>query len=214
MRIPARPADTDADAERVQGRVAAPSAHRTATATRVFDDDYGRGRRTARACARAAAGPPQGLGPTLRRIALRRRRRGRLARRFRTPGFHAGQSHDRLPSWSRLSDPSRWRSRPLRALLPRWLGRELGARNRPRQPRRRCGALCPEHVDSAIARLETDYYVPVDCLRSAVVRYSLCNFIHLATMFKIDLFVSKGRPYDREAAARASPQALDEKPGA
>ena len=75
-------------------------------------------------------------------------------------------------------------------------------------------ALGPEHVDRLIARLETDYYIPVDRLRSAVVRYSSCNFIHLATMFKIDLFVSKGRPYDREAAARASPQALDERPDA
>jgi hypothetical protein len=75
-------------------------------------------------------------------------------------------------------------------------------------------ALGPEHVDRLIARLETDYHIPVDRLRSAVVRYSSCNFIHLATMFKIDLFVSKGRPYDREAAARASPQALDERPDA
>lgn len=75
-------------------------------------------------------------------------------------------------------------------------------------------ALGPEHVDRLIARLGTDYYIPVDRLRSAVVRCSSCNFIHLATMFKIDLFVSKRRPYDREAAARASPQALDEGPDA
>lgn len=33
-------------------------------------------------------------------------------------------------------------------------------------------------------------------------------------MFRIDLFVSKGRPYDRVAAVRASPQALDEAPEA
>jgi len=33
-------------------------------------------------------------------------------------------------------------------------------------------------------------------------------------MFKIDLFVSKGRPYDREAGMRARPQALDVAPDA
>ena len=38
--------------------------------------------------------------------------------------------------------------------------------------------------------------------------------IHLATMFKIDVFVSKGRPFDREAVARARAQAIDEAPDA
>jgi hypothetical protein len=31
-------------------------------------------------------------------------------------------------------------------------------------------------------------------------------------MFKIDVFVSKGRPFDRQAAERARPQAIDEDP--
>jgi hypothetical protein len=40
------------------------------------------------------------------------------------------------------------------------------------------------------------------------------RLIHLATMFKIDIFVSKGRPFDCEAAARACAQAIDEAPDA
>jgi hypothetical protein len=75
-------------------------------------------------------------------------------------------------------------------------------------------ALRPEHIDALIAQLGADYYIPVERLRSAAARPSSCNFIHLATMFKIDLFVSKGRPYDREAAVRARPQALDVAPDA
>jgi hypothetical protein len=75
-------------------------------------------------------------------------------------------------------------------------------------------ALEPEHVDALIARLEADYYIPLNRLRSAAAQRSSCNFIHLATMFKIDLFVSKGRPYDREAAGRARSQALDVTPDA
>ncbi len=75
-------------------------------------------------------------------------------------------------------------------------------------------ALEPEHVDALAARLAPAYYIPVDRLRSAVAARSSCNFIHLATMFKIDVFVSKGRPFDREAAARAREQAIDENPDA
>ena len=75
-------------------------------------------------------------------------------------------------------------------------------------------ALEPEHAEALIARWTPAYYVPVDRLRAAVAARSSFSLIHLATMFKIDVFVSKGRPFDREAAARARAQAVDEAPGA
>lgn len=75
-------------------------------------------------------------------------------------------------------------------------------------------ALEPDHVEPLTNRLVGAYYIPVDRLRSAVAARSSCNFIHLATMFKIDVFVSKGRPFDRQAAERARPQAIDESPDA
>jgi len=71
-------------------------------------------------------------------------------------------------------------------------------------------AVAAEHVDPLTIRLQPAYYIPVDRLRQAVTKRSSCNFIHLATMFKIDLFVSKGRPFDREAAGRARLQPIDE----
>ena len=74
--------------------------------------------------------------------------------------------------------------------------------------------LEPQHVDALTARLADAYYIPVERLQSAVVMRSSCNFIHLATMFKIDVFVSKGRPFDREAASRARDQVIDEAPDA
>ena len=74
-------------------------------------------------------------------------------------------------------------------------------------------ALEPDHVDPLTNRLGSAY-IPVDRLRSAVAARSSCNLIHLATMFKIDVFVSKGRPFDRQAAERARPQAIDEAPDA
>ena len=69
-------------------------------------------------------------------------------------------------------------------------------------------ALAPEHVDPLTSRLQSTYYIPVDRLRHAVVMRSSCNLIHLATMFKIDIFVSKGRPFDHQAAERACPQPI------
>ena len=74
--------------------------------------------------------------------------------------------------------------------------------------------LGPQHLDPLVASLAEQYYIPVERLRSAVERRSSCNFIHLDTMFKIDLFMSKGRPFDLEAASRAQPRTLDEGPGA
>ena len=71
-------------------------------------------------------------------------------------------------------------------------------------------ALGPQHVAPLVARLADNYYIRVDRFRSAVAGHSSCNFIHLATMFKIDVFVSQRRPFDVEAAARARRQAIDE----
>lgn len=71
----------------------------------------------------------------------------------------------------------------------------------------------PTHVDALIAALETDYYVPVDRLRAAARDRMSCNLIHLVTMFKIDLFVSEGRAFDRQAIERARPFVMDDLPG-
>lgn len=75
-------------------------------------------------------------------------------------------------------------------------------------------ALGPEHVERLIERLEPDYYIPAERLRWAVSAKSSCNLIHLSTMFKIDLFVTRDRPFDREAARRARPDTVDDTPDA
>lgn len=71
-----------------------------------------------------------------------------------------------------------------------------------------------DHVEPLVKVLHELYYIPVDRLQSAVRHRSSCNFIHLATMFKIDLFVSKRRDFDRQAAARARPESVDAQVGA
>jgi hypothetical protein len=70
------------------------------------------------------------------------------------------------------------------------------------------------HVQSLIDRLGSAYYMPVDRLHEAVRTRSSCNLIHLDTMFKVDLFMSRGRPFDLAATARARTEAIDDAPDA
>ena len=46
------------------------------------------------------------------------------------------------------------------------------------------------------------FYLDIDTIRHAIRQRSSFNVIHLATMFKVDLFISKGRPFDRQQLAR------------
>lgn len=58
--------------------------------------------------------------------------------------------------------------------------------------------------------LEAAYYTPLGQMREAAANRRSFNLIHLDTMFKIDVFVSKDRPFDREAASRARAQVIDQ----
>lgn len=70
--------------------------------------------------------------------------------------------------------------------------------------------LDADRVAPLAARLRALYYLDEERMRDAVERRPSFNVIHLSTMFKIDVFVSKGRPFDREAFSRARVDALGE----
>ena len=75
--------------------------------------------------------------------------------------------------------------------------------------------LRPEHVDRLCSALQGGYYVPEARVRDGIARKMSFNVIHLETMLKVDVFVSKGRPFDRRAMERArasSPPTADEPP--
>lgn len=63
--------------------------------------------------------------------------------------------------------------------------------------------LQPAHESGFVSALRDDYYVPEARVRDAIARRASFNVIHLATMLKVDVFVSKGRPFDRRAMERA-----------
>jgi hypothetical protein len=67
-----------------------------------------------------------------------------------------------------------------------------------------------EHVAPFCGRLQDDYYLDAERVRDAVTLRRSFNLIHLDTMFKVDVFVSTGRPFDREAISRTRIEVLGE----
>ncbi len=59
-----------------------------------------------------------------------------------------------------------------------------------------------KHVAPLVDALKSEYYIDAGMIREAIGRRSCFNLIHLATSFKVDVFVIKNRPYDREALKR------------
>lgn len=63
--------------------------------------------------------------------------------------------------------------------------------------------LSPDHAAALTAALGEAFYVPdAATLRGAIERRGSFNLIHLATMFKVDVFLPQGRPFDQQQMAR------------
>jgi hypothetical protein len=69
--------------------------------------------------------------------------------------------------------------------------------------------LRPEHVAPLVGALTRDFYVSEPRVREAVAARRSFNVIHLATMMKVDVFVSRQRPFERELFDRLTPEFLD-----
>jgi hypothetical protein len=70
----------------------------------------------------------------------------------------------------------------------------------------------PTDVSAFVAALRDTYYVPEERIRDAVGRRGSFNLIHLATMLKVDVFVSRGRPFDHRALERCETALLEGTP--
>ncbi len=69
-----------------------------------------------------------------------------------------------------------------------------------------------EHVDSLIKSLDGSFYVSRDAVREAIRCCRSFNLIHFATMFKVDIFVSRQRPFDIVRFERRSEQIVSKDP--
>jgi hypothetical protein len=69
--------------------------------------------------------------------------------------------------------------------------------------------LKPQHVAGLVEALQADYYIDAGMIRGALSTRSCFNLIHLATSFQVDVFVLKGRAYDRAALERKEKRSID-----
>jgi len=69
-----------------------------------------------------------------------------------------------------------------------------------------------KHADPLAHVLSGEFYLDVETIRDAIRRHSSFNLIHRETMFKVDIFVAKPRPFDRAQIARRQLHLLSEAP--
>ncbi|MBE7469220.1 MAG: hypothetical protein DPW09_25790 [Anaerolineae bacterium] len=72
--------------------------------------------------------------------------------------------------------------------------------------------LRPEHITPLVQMLQNTFYIDAETAVEAVHRHSSFNLIHLETMFKVDIFVSKQRPFDQAQFARRETQVVTAEP--
>ena len=60
-----------------------------------------------------------------------------------------------------------------------------------------------QHVDELVSDLGDAYYANRSAIEASIRSTSCFNLIHLATSFKVDVFVSQRRPFDQSAKQRA-----------
>jgi len=65
-----------------------------------------------------------------------------------------------------------------------------------------------EHADPLAQALGDAFYVDAESIRDAVRRRGSFNLIHLETMFKVDVFVRKQRPFDQAQFERRVAQVV------
>ena len=71
----------------------------------------------------------------------------------------------------------------------------------------------PAQVVALVGLLEHEFYISKDMVLDAIRNNSSFNIIHLETMFKVDVFILKQRPFDRNQMQRRVAQTFGESPG-
>ena len=59
-----------------------------------------------------------------------------------------------------------------------------------------------------VSRFTGEFYVSQTAVENAVRNKSCFNLIHLPTAFKVDVFISRGRPFDDDSMRRATKETL------
>ncbi len=73
--------------------------------------------------------------------------------------------------------------------------------------------LAPKDVPAFVEILKPNYYISEEMILDAIQRKSSFNIIHLETMLKVDIFITKDRPYNNEVFKRKRKETLDDEQG-
>jgi hypothetical protein len=74
--------------------------------------------------------------------------------------------------------------------------------------------LQPEHIQPFIQALQNEFYIDEEMIADAVARHASFNIIHRESMFKVDIFIPRQRPFERNQLSRARRQILSVEPHA
>jgi hypothetical protein len=69
--------------------------------------------------------------------------------------------------------------------------------------------IAPPHVEPLASDLAAEFYVDPDMIRDAIRRRACFNVVHLATMFKADVFIGRDDAWSREEMSRARTEEID-----
>lgn len=72
--------------------------------------------------------------------------------------------------------------------------------------------IYPEQARPLVDILEGDFYIDEEMILDAIIHQSSFNLIHLKTMFKVDVFLRKDRPFDKAQFNRRVEQVFSTDP--
>ena len=67
----------------------------------------------------------------------------------------------------------------------------------------------PEHIQPFVSSLQNEFYIDEEMIADAIQHNSSFNIIHRDSMFKVDVFIPRPRPFQQSQFARAQRQTFD-----
>jgi hypothetical protein len=69
-----------------------------------------------------------------------------------------------------------------------------------------------EQIPDLVSSLESEFYIDAEMIRDAIINTGSFNLIHLETIFKVDVFILKQRPFDLNQMERRISQVIGNAP--
>ena len=67
----------------------------------------------------------------------------------------------------------------------------------------------PEHIQPFISSLQDEFFIDEEMIADSIQHNSSFNIIHRDSMFKVDIFIPRPRPFQRSQLARAQRQTFE-----